>query len=199
MKTIPHYYQYIQCWFTQERFYSRMVYSCNEDRPYHFVEIGSWKGRSSCYMGVEILNSQKNIQFDCIDTWLGSEEHIDKNSPHYEKLLEIKDGLYSEFLHNIEPLKEIVNPIRMSSVDASFRYKDESLDFVFIDGAHDYQSVKNDINHWYPKVKKGGYIAGDDFGWDGVNKAVKEFFGNDILNPSIGPNKEINTWMNIKK
>lgn len=59
MKTIPHYYQYIQGWFTQERFYSRMVYSCNEDRPYHFVEIGSWKGRSSCYMGVEILNSQK--------------------------------------------------------------------------------------------------------------------------------------------
>lgn len=199
MKTIPHYYQYIQCWFTQERFFSRMVHSCNEDRLYHFVEIGSWKGRSSCYMGVEILNSQKNIQFDCIDTWLGSEEHIDKNSPHYEKLLETEDGLYSEFLHNIEPLKEIINPIRMSSVEASFKYEDESLDFVFIDGFNDYQSVKDDIEHWYPKVKRGGYIAGDDFDWDGVNKAVKEFFGDDVLNPSIGPNKEINTWMSIKK
>jgi hypothetical protein len=87
----------------------------------------------------------------------------------------------------------------MKSVEASKLYENESLDFVFIDGAHDYQSVKEDIEHWFPKVKRGGYIAGDDYNWETVKLAVIEFFGNDILIPSTGPNKEMNTWMNIKK
>jgi hypothetical protein len=196
---MPHYYHTIQGWFTQESLFTRMVYSCNENRKYHFVEIGSWKGKSSTFMAVEIANSELDIQFDCVDTWEGSEEHIHKNSFAYEPLLEMKDGLYQEFLKNIEPVKSYINPIRMKSVEASKLYENESLDFVFIDGAHDYQSVKEDIEHWFPKVKRGGYIAGDDYNWETVKLAVIEFFGNDILIPSTGPNKEMNTWMNIKK
>ena len=34
-----------------------------------FVEVGSWAGRSAAFMGVEILNSGKQIKFDCIDPW----------------------------------------------------------------------------------------------------------------------------------
>lgn len=178
---IPHYYHYIHGWFVQENLYTQMVYSCNDTDKHHFVEIGSWKGRSSCFMGVEILNSGKKIKFDCVDTWLGSEEHTNPKSSHYEPLLEIPDGLYNEFIHNIEPINKFVNPIRMTSVEASKLYEDESLDFVYIDGAHDYISVKQDIEHWYPKVKVGGHIAGDDFDiWAGVPAAVREYFGNDF-------------------
>jgi predicted O-methyltransferase YrrM len=56
-------------------------------------------------------------------------------------------------------------------------YKDRSLDFVFIDGSHEYEDVKEDIYHWYPKVKKGGIIAGHDYTtYAGVKEAVDEFF-----------------------
>ena len=180
---IPHYYYLIFGWFDQETLFSQMVYSCNDTDKHKFVEIGSWKGRSSCYMGVEILNSKKNIQFDCIDTWLGSDEHRDSKSNHYEPLLETKDGLYDVFIRNIEPIQSVVNPIRMSSIEASKLYEDESLDFVYIDGAHDYDSVYEDIKHWYPKVKNRGYIAGDDFeedAWPGVYWAIKKYFNNDV-------------------
>lgn len=178
---IPHYYQYVQGWFVQENLYTQMVESCNDKDEYHFVEIGSWKGKSSTYMGVEIINSGKKIKFDCVDTWLGSEEHINPKSSCYEPLLEIKDGLYNRFLTNIEPLKSVINPIRMTSVEASKLFEDETLDFVFIDGAHDYDSVFDDIHHWFPKVKIGGYISGDDLDWRGVNMAVYDNFENNFI------------------
>lgn len=51
------------------------------------------------------------------------------------------------------------------------------LDFVYIDGNHDYEYVKEDINIWYSKVKEGGIIGGNDFdaGHFGVVRAVLEF------------------------
>ena len=85
--------------------------------------------------------------------------------------------LYEIFLKNIEPVKHQINPIKSLSWDGAAFYEDNSLDFVFIDAAHDYESVKKDINAWFPKIKKGGVIAGHDYTWCAdVQKAVNEFF-----------------------
>lgn len=53
--------------------------------------------------------------------------------------------------------------IRKMSVDAAAMFKDEQLDFVFIDGNHSYDAVMSDLNAWYPKVHKGGIVAGHDY------------------------------------
>jgi len=174
---IQHYYFAVPGWFVQENLFTQMVLSCNDTDEYHFVEVGSWKGKSSTYMGVEIINSGKKIKFDCVDTWLGSPEHLDIKNDSYEPLLEIPNGLYNEFIKNIHPIKSVIHPIRMTSVEASKLYEDGSLDFIFIDGAHDYKSVKEDVEHWFPKLKVGGYIAGDDYAWPSVSSAVDEYFG----------------------
>jgi len=60
---------------------------------------------------------------------------------------------------------------------------DESLSLCYIDAAHDYNSVKADIESFYPKVVKGGIIAFHDFGNEnyGVNRAVQEFTRNEGL------------------
>ena len=57
-------------------------------------------------------------------------------------------------------------------------YEDNSLDFVFIDASHKYIDVKEDIINWLPKVRKGGILAGDDFSWSGVRRALKELLPN---------------------
>jgi predicted O-methyltransferase YrrM len=163
---MEHFYQNIgEDWFTYAPFYKKIVEVF--DSGSHFVEIGSWKGRSSVYMAVEIINSKKLIKFDCVDTWKGSVEHV--NDPFI-----IEDKLFDEFIKNIEPVKNIINPIRLSSKDASKTYDDEPLNFIFIDASHEYEDVKDDIIHWLPKLKKGGIMAGHDIAAENVNKAVYE-------------------------
>lgn len=179
---MQHYCYTIQGWFSYAFLYSFIVDGCNYTDSYEFVEVGSWKGSSTSYMGVEIINSNKKIKFHCVDTWNGSEEHLDENNPSYEPLLKTPDGLYETFLKNIEPVKSVVNPIRKTSVDASFLFEDNSLDFIMIDAAHDYENVKQDLYHWYPKLRVGGIIAGDDITWPGVNRAVDEFFTSEYIN-----------------
>ena len=51
------------------------------------------------------------------------------------------------------------------------------LDFVYIDGAHDYESVREDIRTIWPKMKQGAIVGGHDFRAHdpGVIRAVSEF------------------------
>ena len=165
-------------WFDYEKLYQSMVNHFPDNS--HFGAVGSWKGRSAAFMGVEILNQGKCIQFDCVDTWLGSEEH-----GKIEEGLNIqKDNnwLFNEFRKNTLPISTHINPIRKPSLEASQLYKDRSLDFVFLDAAHDYKNVKEDILSWYPKVKVGGWLTGHDYFLEhfGVKKAVDEIFGDKI-------------------
>ena len=62
------------------------------------------------------------------------------------------------------------------SDNASKQFDKESIDFVFIDGDHSYESVKTDINCWEPKVKEDGLIMGHDYNWGDVARAVGENF-----------------------
>ena len=164
--------QFGEVWFSFQTFYSDMVKKFNSGS--HFVEIGSWKGKSSAYMAVEIMNSQKSIQFDCIDTWKGSPEHTDD---HYIK----NDTLYELFTNNMKPVENFYKSIRMDSKKACELYADKSLDFVFIDAEHSYESVLADIKCWEPKVKSGGIIGGHDYPtWDGVTRAVNEYYGDRV-------------------
>lgn len=155
-------------WFTYPNFYSSVVKKFPDESK--FVEVGCWRGRSACFLGVEIFNSGKNISLDCVDTWEGSEEHVGYS------ILE-NDGLYKEFMLNIEPLGKIIRPLRMTSLEAAKLYQDESLDFVFLDASHKYEDIKADIEAWYPKVKPGGIFSGHDYpAWTQVVAAVNDFF-----------------------
>ncbi|MGF1451029.1 MAG: class I SAM-dependent methyltransferase [Opitutales bacterium] len=73
-----------------------------------------------------------------------------------------------------------VEMIRKYSKEASTHFSPESIDWVYIDGNHLYEYVKEDLELFFPKVKPNGIIAGDDYhdkGWwkGGVKKAVDEF------------------------
>lgn len=64
--------------------------------------------------------------------------------------------------------------VRAQSVKAAQWIEDGSLDWVFIDADHRYNSVAADIAAWTPKVRRGGIIAGHDIAREGVTKAVAE-------------------------
>jgi predicted O-methyltransferase YrrM len=175
LQKIEHYWQdpmFEEGYFTYPNLYRFIVNHFPSNS--HFVEVGVWKGRSAAFMAVEINNSGKNIRFDCIDTWKGSVTEDPHQNDQY-----VKNGnLYEKFMSNIDRVKHIITPRIGDSIEMSKTYKDDSLDFVFIDGDHRYECVKADIEAWVPKVRSGGIIAGHDYGWcTDVRRAVHEFFG----------------------
>lgn len=183
---MEHFYQNIQGWFIYQEIYDIAVQSAKDGD--HFVEVGSWRGRSTAYMAVNILNSGKKIRFDAVDTWRGSlDEEVHQQDPSV-----VNDTLYDEFLSNMAPVKDIVNPIRMTSLEAAELYEDNSLDFVLIDGSHAYEDVHADITRWLAKLKPGALIAGDDYEWPGVKQAVNE------LLPEFTHFERIGCWAYFK-
>jgi GR25 family glycosyltransferase involved in LPS biosynthesis len=161
-------------WFTYPNLYENVVKEFKDKDT--FVEVGSWKGRSSCFLAVEIANSNKNINFYCVDTWEGSVEHQDRDDLHQ---------LYDIFTSNMHKVEEYYTPLRMTSLEASKKFEDKSLSFVFLDASHEYEDVKDDIKSWLPKIKPGGILAGHDYYPDdcydwfpGVKRAVNEELSN---------------------
>ena len=157
-------------WFTYPKLYSEMVKRFPSGS--HFVELGSWKGMSAAYMAVEIINSQKDIKFDCIDIWADG-GYLEDGT---QDLFGI--DLMNKFLENTKPVAHAINAIRNDSVEASKNYADGSVDFVFIDGDHSYNGCKRDIEAWLPKMKPNSIFAGHDYAWhEPVKRAVADVFG----------------------
>ena len=146
-----------------------------------FVELGTYHGKSTSFMAVEIINSGKNIKFDAIDTMRGSA--VQQEGGGSDDRMVIDYGTFArEYMQNITPVKHIVRTLVMESKQAVDFYNDESIDFMFIDASHEYEDIKEDLTIWYPKIKKGGMFAGHDVGMLGVQEALKDVFHDyDIL------------------
>ena len=68
--------------------------------------------------------------------------------------------------------------IKQPSSEAVQPFRDNWLDFVFIDADHSYEGCLTNLREWYPKVRNGGLFSGHDYRhtrFRGVSKAVDEF------------------------
>jgi predicted O-methyltransferase YrrM len=190
----------IEGYFSYTNLYDLAIKYCPDNST--FVEVGSWMGQSTCYMGEQIKNSNKNIKFYAVDTWEGSDEDA-----HKEALNRLKTQnftLFDAFKYNLEQcgVSNYVIPLQTTSIEAAKQFEDNSLDFVHIDASHDYENVLADIIAWYPKVKPGGFITGDDYviSWNGVIQAVNEYFtGKSVVLLNRGDCTLSKVWLHQKQ
>ncbi len=129
------------------------------------VEIGVWEGENLKRVVTECANVKKIYGIDPYQPYGNWKRFVDIDSLESAK---------KQALDNVADLNNVELIIKTSS-DASSDFEDDSLDFVFIDGNHSFESAYNDIVTWYPKVKTGGLFSGDDFIIDGVNDALYKF------------------------
>ncbi len=176
---MKHFYKNIQGWSAFLPLYDEMVALVPKKKKSVFVEVGAWKGRSSAYMGVLIANSGKNIEFHVVDHFLGAAEQIARAEPEL-----VAGNLYDVFMANIAPVGKFITVHKAGSVETAATFEDKSIDFLLLDGSHDYESVRADIRAWLPKMKdgtnedkNGSLIGGDDWTKPGVRQAVTEVFG----------------------
>lgn len=114
-----------------------------------------------------------------VDSWV-NDGVISRNDVAFSQ--EELDRQYIDFKKDMAD-KSFVKIYREYSFDAVRYFKDDYFDFVFIDADHTYHACLRDIEDWYPKVKKGKFLLGDDYrvatlrtGVEfGVIEAVKTF------------------------
>ena len=126
------------------------------------VEIGSWKGRST----YALCSGCKGPVY-AVDHWNGSPSQL--YSQHSEA--QYRD-IYQDFIENVGHFSNL-KIMRMDSVEASKHFAPGSVDAVFIDGEHTYESVLSDLKAWYPIKNK--LICGHDIYMESVVKAIKDF------------------------
>jgi predicted O-methyltransferase YrrM len=137
----------------------------------HFAELGFRKGAEvGVFQGhnsMMLLDNIPNLNLLCIDSWsTDTGWGIKENEAAYpiavQNLLRYQNSTI----------------LKGSSVDIATMIADGWLDFVYIDANHTYESVKEDINTWGPKVRKGGILSGHDYFQGktlGVMPAVDEY------------------------
>jgi len=179
-------YKDVPGWINDAEFiYPQMVEQAQNGD--HFVEIGTFLGQSTSYMCQLIKDSGKDIKFDSIDLFWPIEHAVRnyKNSGHPKEFNQYLSDLLKEYdlrapdviNHPLRILgvQEYVNLITCDEKYAHRLYDDNSLKFVWIDGDHGKDIVYNDLKNFWPKIKKGGYIGGDDIHYEEVLDDVKRF------------------------
>jgi predicted O-methyltransferase YrrM len=183
---MEHFYKTLsgENWFNYEEFYRFVIEQLPSESK--MVEVGSWLGRSISYFVVESKNNNKQTHCYCVDIWEPYSEI--KDNPVFQN-----GGAYETFISNINPISDSITPIRGKSIEISKTFDDDFFDFIFIDAAHDYENVLNDIKNWFPKLKKNCIIGGHDYYYTNeVAKAVNDFFGESNIKVN-GP-----CWYTIK-
>ena len=158
----------------------------------NIVELGCYLGKSTDHLINNIKNSNKNITLSVVDVF---DQFLTTDNCRYRNS---NNGnyFYNEFISNMgDNIKYIKNIHKMTTDEASNLYEDKSLDFVYIDASHKKENVINDIKNWYPKVKKGGILAGDDWQKSDVRDGVIEILLNNNKNES-NPLEQV--WTDFK-
>lgn len=164
-------WQSIDGWFSQAdaKFVSNILLSIKNGMV---IEIGCFKGRSTAVMmPIAIKNRNK---YYVIDNFYGG---IDENTAASKVQRAEGPKVMEIFVDNIEQIgihRSEYALYKSTSEKASTLFKDDSIDFCFIDGDHAYESVKKDLELYWPKIKKDGIISGHDYQNAEIKKAVDE-------------------------
>lgn len=170
-------------WFNYSKFYDFIVETYNFET---FVEVGVWRGDSVGYLASKLKDKNTTAKIyavDLFDDWVAIGEGYPSNLNS-----DIIPNIYNTYNNTLNGLgvRDMITDVRSISWEAADKFEDGSLDIVYIDADHEYDSVYKDVKNWYPKVKKGGIISGHDAHAEQVMRAVNEQINNVNVRPDWG-------------
>jgi Methyltransferase domain len=153
-------------------------------RPRRIIEVGVWKGTASIHMAKVVQELGLRCEVICIDTWLGSPEHLltDHSGTRYQSL-RLRNGypqLYYTFLGNVvrNEVADHIVPLPMTSESAVVALRQLALqaDIVHVDAAHQYEPALRDFKAYWGLLSERGVLIGDDYlAMRSVTRAADEF------------------------
>lgn len=121
------------------------------------IELGTWLGKSTCYLAQKLKDSGKKVKFYACDLFIRpNEEPFVAGCPD-------KD-FYKIFLSNLkmQGVDDFVLPVILDSIEFAKQFDDGSVSFLFVDDSHHPSHVYRELHAWYPKLKIDGVFAGHD-------------------------------------
>lgn len=176
---------YIKCSWPVT-YYANLVSLANLTNGKRILEIGVAYG----YHAEHILSNISNCFYVGVDPY---KAHYDSKDPFVRDVSELfndhaqaaMDRLYHAVNSTLsDKFKHQFKLIRNNSLDALEDFENESFDVIFIDGDHRYESVAEELRSYWPILARGGILAGDDYDWPDVARAVEEFASVNSLNIS---------------
>lgn len=140
------------------------------------AEVGVWKGDFSLL----IRHITKPARLHLIDPWEFQPEFPDRiYGGSIAKGQMDMDRIHEYVKSRFRKYPELVVN-RGKSAEILREFEDSYFDWVYIDGNHSYETVREDLEISLAKVRPGGIIAGDDYWWDEANRfpvkrAVEDF------------------------
>ncbi len=123
------------------------------------LEIGARYGESSTL----IINNLNIKEYIIVDPYTSYDEYTQDG---FNKIIKNnEDNIYIETKNSLFKIHNNIKFFRTFSNDTNTlnQIENNSLDLIFIDGNHTYKYVLEDLENYYPKLKKDGIICGDDF------------------------------------
>ncbi len=118
----------------------------------NFAEIGTFGG----HFAYDLMATCSPQKLYCVDPYANYGDFKDAINTHP------LEQVYAEAQERLALFGDKVEFLRMFSEEAAKLIPDNALDFVYIDGNHAYKYALKDFECWYPKVRDGGLICGDD-------------------------------------
>lgn len=137
-----------------------------ENKPIRYAEVGVFYGANLISVA-ESYAAHPDSKMYAIDPWIDYDEY-----PEYKNQ---QMSIYETFQRNIEGagITQRLNILREFSHIALQSLDDNSFDIIYIDGNHNPEYVLEDAVIAFRKVKVGGHLIFDDYGWGGPDLTQK--------------------------
>lgn len=164
----------LQGWGSDAPIFRQLI---EQVRPHLIIEVGSWKGASAIHMARICDELDLDTRIVCVDTWLGAYEFIGAGGERDLKPMFGWPWIYYQFLANVVHTGQQgrIIPFPQTSQIAARYFKQHQVraDLIYIDGSHDEVDVAMDIRAYWPLLRNGGVLFGDDYDcWEGVRQGV---------------------------
>lgn len=179
-----------------------LPFTCRRRKTLHRDDLAAFFGEMGYTKGAEVgvnkgsyslmlCQNMPDLHLLCVDPW---------KKVKYSPISDERNA------RSYEIAKTVLAPynatlIAKTSTEAVRDVEDESLDFVFIDAMHDFDSCMLDIIEWSRRVKRGGIVAGHDFGFvhfDGVFEAAQAYTRAHHIHPWYCTRDQPNSFFWVK-
>jgi len=146
------------CYRLADNWFSFIDVESYMDHPINYLEIGAHYGANV----ISVANTYASHPYSrlyAIDPWEDYDE--------YDEYVGKQKNIYDTYISNLERagVKDKINTIRGYSHKETQTFPDAFFDIIYVDGNHDKDYVMEDAVNSFRKLKKGGFIIFDDYGW----------------------------------